>query len=496
MHFFYLFTIHNFKKTTLENAYNMKTPLILLILVYSISPLWSQKWIDTTYQINTVTNIEYGRATDFAGAERQLLMDISVPTNDTPPECGRPLMVIVHGGAWLAGSKDEVTIKRLRTEFAKRGYTAIAVNYRLGQFHTDRNIHCNVEGWDCFNIADSSEWYRAYFRAVQDVNGAIRYMINNADEYNIDPNNVFLAGESAGAFTAIGTAFIDSEDDVLSNFTQELPDIATPNNLYETPCIQELEIANSIDEMKLERPDLGSYQGKLNQQAKSEYTIRGVAGFYGGVMNNIFPSDKLELPALYMFHQPNDLIVPINYGTVFEGYNQCTRDILSCQNIVNRKSLWGSVGITNILDTMEAIQQLIPTYKIELTNNNANCIEQIADPSKGGHQYDNYWNRTNSAATFLAEYIVDCVVETGLNSSNNRPKITIFPNPTRDSKFYINNAVGKIVISNSYGQILMELQNLENHLTLDLQEYYLTSGVYFISIANEKNIEYHKFIVR
>lgn len=496
MHFFYLFTIHNFKKTTLDNAYNMKTTLILLILVCSISPLWSQKWIDTTYQINTVTNIEYGRATDFAGAERQLLMDISVPTNDTPPECGRPLMVIVHGGAWLAGSKDEVTIKRLRTEFAKRGYTAIAVNYRLGQFHTDRNIHCNVEGWDCFNIADSSEWYRAYYRAVQDVNGAIRYMINNADEYNIDPNNVFLAGESAGAFTAIGTAFIDSEDDVLSNFTQELPDIAAPNNLYENPCIKQYDLAPSIAEMKLERPNLGSYQGTLNQPAKSEYTIRGVAGFYGGVMNNIFPSDKLELPALYMFHQPNDLIVPINYGTVFEGYNQCTRDILSCQNIVNRKSLWGSVGITNILDTMEAMQQLIPTYKIELTNNNANCIEQIADPSKGGHQYDNYWNRTNSAATFLADYIVDCVVETRVNESDYINKASLFPNPVRDGNLTISNAMGKVLLTNSLGQVLLETDNKSSQLTLDIKKYNLRTGVYYLTIINENNTEYLKFIVQ
>ncbi len=483
-------------KTTLDNAYNMKTILILLILVCSISPLWSQKWIDTTYQINTVTNIEYGAATDFAGAERQLLMDISVPTNDTPPECGRPLIVIVHGGAWLAGNKDEVTIKRLRTDFAKRGYTAIAVNYRLGQFHTDRNIHCNVEGWDCFNIADSSEWYRAYFRAVQDVNGAIRYMVNNSEKYEVDPNNIFLAGESAGAFTAIGTSFIDSDNDVLSEYTQELSDISAPNTLYETPCIKQLEIANSIDEMKLQRPDLGSYLGTLNQPVNTEYIIRGVAGFYGGVMNNIFPTSKAELPALYMFHQPNDLIVPIRYGTVFEGYNQCTRDILGCQNIVNRKTVWGSSGITDILDTMEAMEQAIPTYKIELSNNNANCIEQTANPSKGGHQYDNYWLRTNSAATFLAEYIVDCTVETGLKESTIVPKTTLYPNPVAGKNLKISNAYGKIVLSNSYGQILMETQGNGSNITIDLQKFKLSSGVYFVTIINENNTEFHKFIVQ
>lgn len=474
----------------------MKTTLLLLFLVCSSSTLWAQKWIDTTYQINTITNIEYGTATDFAGAERQLLMDVSFPTNDTPPECGRPLIVIVHGGAWLAGNKDEATIKRLRTEFAKRGYTAIAVNYRLGQFHTDKNIHCNVEGWDCFNIADSSEWYRAYIRAVQDVNGAIRYMVNNAEEYGVNPNNVFLAGESAGAFTAIGTAYIDSDSDVLSEYTRELPAISTPNTLYENPCIKKFELASSIAEMKLERPDLGSYLGTLNQPAKTEYKVRGVAGFYGGVMNNIFPTTSKEIPALYMFHQPNDLIVPIRYGTVFEGYNQCTRDILSCQNIVNRKSLWGSVGITDILDTMDAMGQAIPEYIIELSNNNANCIEQTTDPSRGGHQYDNYWLRASSAATFLADYIVDCTVETGLNESTRVPKTTLYPNPVAGKNLIISNAFGKIVLFSTYGQILMETQGNGSNITIDLQKFKLSSGVYFITVINEKNTEFHKFIVQ
>src|SRR5690606_2741975 len=148
----------------------------------------------------------------------------------------------------------------------------------------------------------------------QDVNGAIRYLVNNADELGIDPNNIFLVGESAGAFTVIGTAFIDNQSEVLTQFTQKQPDAPTPNTLYEKPCIQKYGLANSIAEMKLQRPDLGSYEGTLNKPAKSQYKIRGVAGFYGGVMNNIFSSSKPDIPALYMFHHPNDLIVPIYYG--------------------------------------------------------------------------------------------------------------------------------------------------------------------------------------
>lgn len=474
----------------------MKFLTFIATFIVSTFSLFSQQWVDTTFQITTVNNIEYGESVDFAGVKRVHFMDISFPTNDSPPECGRPLIVVVHGGAWLAGSKDELTIKRLREDYAKRGYTSIAVNYRLGQFHTDKNIHCNVEGWDCFNIADSSEWYRAYYRAIQDVNGSIRYMVNNSEEYNIDPNNIFLAGESAGAFTAIGVGFIDSNNDVLTQYTKELPAIAAPNTLYEEPCIKELNIASSIEEMKLERPDLGSYEGEMNQPTVLPYKIRGVAGFYGGVMNNIFNSPEDESPALYIFHQPNDLIVPVGYGTVFEGYNDCTRDVLNCQNIVNRKSVWGSRGIANIIDTMESKGLQTPDYILELTNNNANCFEQLVNPSKGGHQYDNYWQRSTKAAAFLADYITECTVETGVNDDSPKYKMYIYPNPLVGNSLSIINGIGTITLTDSFGRVLLESENRKYNYTIDINQFNLSSGLYYIKLITDKRAEYLKFIVQ
>lgn len=475
----------------------MKTVYLFLTLFLFSNVAYSQQWIDTTYKIKTTENIEYGKAIDFAGAEKTLLMDISFPTNDTPPKCGRPLLVVVHGGAWLAGSKDEATIKMLRMDYAKRGYVTAALNYRLGQFHTEKNLHCNVDGWDCNNITDSAEWYRAYYRAVQDVNGAIRYLINNADEMGIDPNNIFLAGESAGAFTVIGAAYIDSQSEVLTKFTQKQTDAPTPNTLYEKPCIQKYELANSIADMKLQRPDLGSYEGTLNQPVATTYKIRGVAGFYGGVMNNIFGSTKPDIPALYMFHQPNDLIVPINYGTVFEGYNKCTNEFLSCQGLISLKYLWGSQGMKQIIDTMKAFNISAPDYIFEKTNNNANCIEQVADPSKGGHQYDNYWLRTNNAAKYFANYIVDCSTSTGIDDQK-IPKFEIYPNPIESGGVLkLQNAFGTITITDVMGKVIFTKNNIyTSSFTIEIDQLNLSNGVYIISIDNNNLIQTSKFIVQ
>lgn len=475
----------------------MKLILTLLILSISYYTAYTQQWIDTTYQINSFENIEYGAAVDFAGTERKLLMDVTVPTNDTPPKCGRPLLIVVHGGAWIGGSKDEPTIKWLRADFAKRGYTTAAVNYRLGQFNTEKNIHCNFPDWDCLNMADSSEWYRAYFRAVQDVNGAIRYLINNAEEWDIDPNNIFLVGESAGAFTSIGVGFIDNENDVLRQYTKELPDVLAPNTIYENPCIKKLGFAESIKDMDLRRDDLGSYVGTLNQPAKAEHRIRAVAGFYGGVLNNIFPSEKQEQPALYMFHQPNDLVVPIENGKVFDGVAKCASGFpFGCQNIISRKFLWGSSGMKAMIDSLELANVVAPQYKIELTNNNADCLQQVADPNKGGHQYDNYWLRSTNAATYFSEFLGECEIQSNIEDSDYRG-YEIYPNPVeKDGVLNIRNALGKIRISNVYGRVITERSISYSDNQINLIDLGLSSGVYIMSIIEDNSEHNAKFIVK
>jgi len=179
----------------------------IFILMFNPSA-FSQVWVDTTYEISSVWDVSYGVSTDFKGSDYILEMDMSVPTNDLPPDCGRPLMIIVHGGAWYSGDKADAYPRRLREDFAKRGYVSASVNYRLGLFNTNRNINCNLGGWNCWNMTDTAEWYRANYRAIQDVRGAIRYLVNNQARYHINTDNIFLTGESAGGFVVVGVGFI------------------------------------------------------------------------------------------------------------------------------------------------------------------------------------------------------------------------------------------------------------------------------------------------
>lgn len=83
-----------------------------------------------------------------------------------------PTIVWVHGGAWVSGDKDEVDnyLKIL----AGKGFTTIGVNY---------------------SIAPEKQ----YPTPLYQVNDALSYIEKHAEHLHVDPNNLFLAGDSAGS---------------------------------------------------------------------------------------------------------------------------------------------------------------------------------------------------------------------------------------------------------------------------------------------------------
>lgn len=414
----------------------MKKIILLISFLLFTALAFGQKWVDKTYTIQTTPDIVYGTATDFAGNQRALRMDLSVPTGDVPPPCGRPLLVAVHGGAFLGGDKSEATLQSWMKDFAQRGYVAASVNYRLGMFQTHHEVHCNVTQilnipWDCSNMADTAEWYRGAYRAMQDVRGAIRYLVNNRLEYNIDPNNVFLVGESAGGFTVLNVAYIDdpSEKPAAAHL---LPDVQKPNKIYEQVCVQKFGWNTDIASMQLARPDLGPIEGTLNLTSVP-YTLRGVGNFYGAALGDLFSRNTYaKPPVLYMFHQPNDLIVPFKKHRALESFTYClTQFPTFCSGIISRPYVSGSQAIQTQLDALKAAGKIIPDYLFQFTNNQAGCLEQFANPSLGGHAMDNYDLRTGAMAKFFAPQVAQCQVST-LHQADGLTDLVISPNPVHD----------------------------------------------------------------
>ncbi len=181
--------------------------LLLSVTAFAQSPCSSGRYANDVFTNFTVTsNVIYGQNNTWSGASNQLKLDFYEPTGDT--ELARPLIIWVHGGSFIGGSKTDNDVKTWSESFAKKGYVCASVDYRLGFFPFD-----------------SANAVKAVVRAVQDLKGAIRYFYKDcqtANLYKVDTNHIFIGGSSAGAITALHVAYLDDPceiSDYLSSST-------------------------------------------------------------------------------------------------------------------------------------------------------------------------------------------------------------------------------------------------------------------------------------
>ncbi len=475
-----------------------------LLLCINFIHLHAQKWVDTAYSF-TKTTATYGNVVDFAGNNRSLNMDICVPNNDAPPDCGRPLLIAIHGGAFMSGSKDDADIQRWMKDFAKRGYVTAAINYRLGMFQTSANVHCNVTQlfntpWDCSNMADTAEWYRGCYRGIQDAKGALRYLISNKAQYKIDPRNVFLAGESAGGFIAMGAAFLDTITEKPFQ-CGAISSVSAPNNIYESTCVQQFKWDTSISSMQLYRPDLGSIEGSLHLNS-GNYSIKGVANFFGAMFPGwLNDNTYAKPPSIYLFHQPNDIIVPYRKGKVLKGYSDCFTG-LGCSQIINLPFVDGSASIRNNIISLKSNSKKAPDYWLDSTTNNADCATQAVNPALTGHAIDNFWLRTIHMAQYFAP-LIDTSTSCSLSVKNllkDFSDIGIFPNPFQDEITIAkgNSTIKHIKILDMTGRELpVQLQETgsTNEIKLLIKSD-LNQGLYFIQITGVNDITMIKKLIK
>ena len=141
----------------------MNRPFLLLVLTTSISLAQGPGPNRPPDGVTAHQNLAY--VDD--GHERHLL-DLYLPEKSAGP---LPLLIWVHGGGWMNGSKDNCL--PLRQGFAQRGFAVASINYRLSS--------------------------HAIFPAqIEDCKAAIRWLRAHAKEYNLDPGRFGVWGSSAG----------------------------------------------------------------------------------------------------------------------------------------------------------------------------------------------------------------------------------------------------------------------------------------------------------
>jgi acetyl esterase/lipase len=145
--------------------------MLVLLLLIAI-PGYSQQSAVFSGQnglksIKVIDDIPYRQ-----GDSNSWKLDMAIPEN--PDKKPMPAIVIVHGGGWRAGSKQDLVYRSMLLDYANQGYLTVSVGYRLDQ-------------------------EAAFPACIEDVKCAVRWLRAHAKELNVDPDKIGAFGHSAGA---------------------------------------------------------------------------------------------------------------------------------------------------------------------------------------------------------------------------------------------------------------------------------------------------------
>lgn len=119
-----------------------------------------------------------------------------------------PLVILVHSGAFITGSKEDDIMVSMAHDLAKKGFLVASVGYRI--FESGWNNETPTWGNELFKYNKFAK--EAIYTAHADVYGACRYFYSNTSQYNIDINNIYLMGYSAGGIITTNLMHMTDSD--------------------------------------------------------------------------------------------------------------------------------------------------------------------------------------------------------------------------------------------------------------------------------------------
>ncbi len=257
--------------------------------------------------MKTRSNVVYGSVNGAA-----LLADIAWPESGD----SFPAILSVHGGRWIRGTRHDngaIDVK----QWAEKGFFAMSIDYRL--------VTCTPAP-ACY----------------LDVLRAIRWIHNHAKEYSIDPENLFLIGQSAGGHMAALAATLgmgafnppgSSEDELSDHFKAAI----SVSGAYDLP-----------------RLDWGSGWCPPGQDWQS-------ARDYASPLNHV----SAQCKPILLFHSDNDHSVPIKQAL---DMTQALEAQKADYEFV-RYSDQGHLGITD-----DVIQKTLRFIEIQMEENKTTLI--------------------------------------------------------------------------------------------------------------------------
>ena len=243
------------------------------------APLWNRWWrlvIAVPFRfrsIRRVRNIDY-----WGDGNYRHKLDI-LTYRPLPPE-GAPVLVYIHGGAWIMGDKRQQGIPMIH-ELARRGWVCVAINYRLSP--------------------------RAVWPAhIVDCKRAVAWVRQHIAEYGGDPGFIAVSGGSAGGHLSSLLALTPNQADWQPGFE----DLDTSVHA----CLPFYGVYDTVVE-----PELSGAYGPSLLDLLERRVMKTTRADNRRLFEQASPDHRVtpSAPPMMVVHGINDTLVPVSVARHF-----------------------------------------------------------------------------------------------------------------------------------------------------------------------------------
>ena len=169
---------------------------------------------EAKYEVEINNDLIYGyglkhKSFDFDNPiVKPLKLDVYRPENNFK---NRPVLVLIHGGGFKTGSKNNNNYVNLSNFFASRGWVVFTINYRLANDFGSVPIEW-INYVDLNSPASDKQQHKAVYPAIRDAKAALRWIVVNKNRFRINTNYITVGGGSAGGVSSVAVGITDNMD--------------------------------------------------------------------------------------------------------------------------------------------------------------------------------------------------------------------------------------------------------------------------------------------
>lgn len=457
-----------------------------------------------------------------------LKMDVYQPAGATDPLPTRPLIIYLHTGSFIppvlnknpTGSRTDSTVVEMCSQFARRGYVAAAVSYRLGWNPTSSD-----------QDERTGSLLQAVYRAIQDVKANVRYWREeaaiNGNPFLVDTNKIILCGQGTGGYLSLAYSSLNNPAEInLAKF------LSNTNNASYFFNIGLSYVNQAV------WGDFDGYGGNVAVNNPNNHVGYSNAVNFainmGGAMGDSTWIEAGDVPMI-AFHVTNDPFAPFGQGPVYVPTSppQYVVDVAGSQKVIE---------IANQLNNNDCFQGVFTTDPYSVRANSINGgfdydglfpLERPINPNTGLGEAGpwEWFDQTalqqfstfvlgspaygdtaffNGLATnpdmskqkalayidtiqnYLAPRLALCLsLPTGIENQNLiNNLVSVYPNPASDLvtiKIQAGILVNRIVISDATGRtVYASEENATGNISVNTSK--LSNGLYSIRLETEKGV--------